>query len=143
MRRLDIVLSVLLAATIVAAAVLAIQWSRQTPKGEAFSELFILDAMGSAGVYPVTVQRDKPQTVTVGIGNHEGHDVTYRLVMEIAGVPQQAWDGIIITDGKTWQQRVTFTLTQPGNEQKVEFLLYADEAGTPSATVHLLVSTVD
>ncbi len=44
--------------------------------------------------------------VTVGIGNHEGGHMTYRLTLTIDGNAFRQWDAITVPDGATWEQTV-------------------------------------
>lgn len=77
--RLDRALSVILIIAI-AAAVITTAFVIVVPKeGEKFTEFYILGTGGIAAEYPTRFPAGEPQTVIIGIGNHEYRNVTYAV----------------------------------------------------------------
>lgn len=138
--RLDKVLSVALAGAIIFAAG-SICYVVTTPKtGEKFTEFYILGPGGMAEGYPREMRAGEEKEVIVGIVNHE-----YRLVPYTAEI--RAEGGIVKKLGpyeldheEKVEERVSFSLGEPGENIKVEFLLFKDEESEPYRSLHLWVN---
>lgn len=98
---------------------------------EAFTEFYILNAEGEAGDYPREVGVDEVAEVTVGIVNHEGRIVTYRLEVEIEGLKNNEVKSLTLNDGENWEEIVGFSPDRAGDGQRVEFRLFVDEETEP------------
>jgi uncharacterized membrane protein len=107
--------------------------------GERFTEFYILGAEGLAESYPREVAAGQAVTVTAGVTNREGVPAAYRIEVRVGDQPIGAAGPIALADGETWQAPVQFTLTGPGDDQKVEFLLYKDADPAPYRTLHLWI----
>lgn len=139
-------LSALLAVGLVlssGAAVAALGYAIAVPRAsEPFTEFYILGPGGSAEGYPREVSAGEPIPVTIGVVNHEGSAVAYRIERvgetgaEHIASPQ-------LGDGETWEQGHTFSLGEPGEERQVTFLLYREADQTPYRSLHLWVSVTE
>jgi uncharacterized membrane protein len=139
--RTDRVLSVLLLIAI-AGALVATAYVIAVPKeGEKFTEFYILGSEGKAADYPTMIRTGDPQTILVGIGNHEYRNVTYFVemwlldqesdpssnttsILKMTGLSQFRVD---LPDNETYQERLPFSVNETGYNQ-IQFLLFMDRA---------------
>ncbi len=77
--------------------------------------------------------------VTLGIINHEGEPVTYRVEVSIDGEESNEVAPVMLDDEEEWEGIATFTPDQTGNNQKVEFILYKDGEIESSLKLHLWI----
>ena len=89
-----------------------------------FTEFYILGLEDKAADYPLTLAVGDEGKVIVGIVNHEGEEVSYRLEVRIDGEKKGNIEPIVLSDEQKWEEIVTFTVDKVGHKQKVEFLLY-------------------
>ncbi|MFX1536194.1 MAG: DUF1616 domain-containing protein [Promethearchaeota archaeon] len=112
--------------------------------GEAFTEFYLLGLEGIAENYPEQLVIDEIEKVTVGIINHEHEQKSYWIKVLIDGQESNEAGPILLEDGEQWEGNVTFTPKLPGENQKVEFLLFkGDEAATPAYSLHLWINVKD
>jgi uncharacterized membrane protein len=97
--------------------------------GEPFTELYLLGPAGKASDYPTNLTVNQTGTVTVGVVNHENTNADYTLVAALANKTINTTT-FSLANNQTWQNPISFTPTQRGMGQKMEFDLY--KAGTPS-----------
>jgi uncharacterized membrane protein len=137
---LDKALTILLILSIVA-SIEALIYVIVTPKqGEKFTEFYILGPGGMAYGYPASVQAGNTSTVNVGIVNHEYNTVNYTL--------ETAFDNITffkrnltLQHNQTWEGPFSYKLYEPGDKQKLQFLLYKDKNFSgPYRELHLWVN---
>jgi len=127
----DRAITVVLAVSVLAAMVAA-GYAIATPKvGERFTEFYILDAYGEATDYPRRVTAGHEVEVTVGIINREGETTSYQLVITLDGVRQIELGPIVLAEDEVWEQLAGFTPDKPGENQEVEFFLYAEGKAEP------------
>jgi uncharacterized membrane protein len=96
-----------------------------------FTEFYLLNSEGQASKYPAEIISGKPVTIIVGVVNHEGTPVSYKV--------QAVADGAIInsivtgqlSNGQKWEQSLTFSLSQPGNGKRIQFYLYLEGQDQP------------
>lgn len=94
------------------------------PKIEEFTEFYILGLEGKAANYPQKLAVGGEGKVIVGIVNHEGEGVSYRLEVRIDGEKKRNIEPIMLNEEQKWEEIVAFTVDKAGDNQKVEFLLY-------------------
>ncbi len=75
----DRVLSIVLVAAVLVAAATTVFIVAVPKEGEKFTEFYILGPKGKAADYPTEFMAGTPQTVIIGIGNHEYRDITYTV----------------------------------------------------------------
>jgi uncharacterized membrane protein len=137
----DRVLTTLLVISVLG-VIAAASYAIATPKeGDSFTEFYVLGAGGEAVYNPKHVILECDVEVIVGIINHENETVSYRLVVTLDGVEQTEIESIVLVDDERWEQLVSITPKQVGEDQKIEFLLFKDGSAEPCAEpLHLWIS---
>jgi uncharacterized membrane protein len=108
--------------------------------GETFTELYILGSGGKAADYPQELKVGEEGVVTVGIINHEGKEVSYRVEVVIGNDKSTEVGPVTLADEHKWEGEVGFTPEVVGQNQKVEFWLYkGDEVEPYLEPLHLWV----
>ncbi len=138
--RLDRSLTIILIITIVI-SVSALVYVIITPKqGEKFTEFYILGPGGKAYDYPTQVKAGNSSTVIVGVANHEYVPVNYTLQLRL-NTTIIASRELTVQHNQTWERPMCYILDKPGNEQKLEFLLFKEGNFTvPYRDLHLWVN---
>lgn len=112
--------------------------------GERFTEFYILGLSGKAADYPAEIRVGEAGKVIVGIVNHEGEVVSYRVEVRIGGVRNNEVGPVVLANEQKWEEIVSFTLDKAGDSQKVEFLLYKNEETEPYLEpLHLWVDVTE
>lgn len=83
---------------------------------EGFTQLWLLP----------TASGTNPDTVQLGIENHENTSVRYRLQLRSGDIIVDQWDDIQLASGENWETLVT--LSSGINVQGLDALLYRDDA---------------
>lgn len=104
---------------------------------EEFTEFYVLGPGGKAEGYPRTVDLGDKFTLILGVVNHEGEEASYRVQARIADRPAASLDSLHLANNEKEERPLTLTATQPGTDQKVEFVLYKGDNGVPYRTLHL------
>ncbi|MCQ8893776.1 MAG: DUF1616 domain-containing protein [Methanolinea sp.] len=144
--RLDRALSLLLIVSIVAAVGTTVYVIVVPKEGEKFTEFYILGKEGKAADYPTELVLFRPESVIIGIGNHEYRNVTYFVEIllldqqfdpvtntsSILSMDRLSSFSVTLPHNATYQERYTFVPENPQGNQ-VKFLLFMD--GTPPDTV--------
>ena len=108
-------------------------------EGEKFTEFYILGPKGKAADYPTEFMSGTPQTVIIGIGNHERREVTYTVETFVVEsrldsaknqstvVSATLLDRFFVTvpHNQTVEQPYTFRIEDP-NTNRLEFLLFKE-----------------
>jgi uncharacterized membrane protein len=103
-----------------------------TPKqGEKFTEFYILGEEGKAENYPKELAVGEEGKVILGIVNHEYQPTSYRVEIDINGVKNKEINSGILAHEEKWEQEVSFTPSETGLNQKVEFWLYKGDEKEP------------
>ena len=95
-----------------------------SPKNdENYTEFYILGSGGNAYNYPTNLTVNQTGIVYVGIVNHEGSNVTYEMNVRLDNNTLSTQN---ITLQKNEQREIpySFMVTNPGQNQKLEFFLY-------------------
>ncbi len=140
MKPLDRFLTIALAASIVFAAgtlVYAVAVPRQ---GEQFTEFYILGMDGRAEGYPTAIRTGSEAELMLGLVNHEGETLSYlvearldgdpaavRLSTRAEGAAQDGDSAIVIAglaDEQTWEGTIAISPLVPGEDRKLELLLF-------------------
>lgn len=142
MTRLDKALSVILVAAVLFAAG-SLAYVIKTPKvGEKFTEFYILGMGGKAEGYPRELSLGQKGSVILGVVNHEYEKVDYRVDIRAAGKIIGQVDRIALDHEGKYESPLQFSLEEPGEDIKVEFLLYRGDGGEPYRTLHLWVDVM-
>lgn len=131
MTKVDKALSVGLILAIVA-ALGCLGYVIATPKqGEKFTEFYILGQAGKAENYPGELAVGKEGRVIIGVVNHEHQPASYQVEIAINGIKNKEIHTGILAHEEKWEQEVSFTPSEVGVNQKVEFWLYKGEEPQP------------
>ena len=104
-----------------------------------FTEFYILGASRKAEGYPREVLSGEPIALVIGIVNHEHADVPYTVkVIENTSADQIV--SVQLSHQDRWEQPYTLTLDEPGEDNKITFLLYKGDDGAPYRSLHLWVT---
>lgn len=96
-----------------------------TPKaGDKFTDFYILGLKEQAADYPKELRVGEEGRVIVGIANHEYETVNYRIEVRINGARNNEVKPIVLEHNEKWEEIVSFSLSEPREDQKVEFFLY-------------------
>lgn len=96
---------------------------------EPFTELYLLGPGGKASGYPTNLTVGQTGNVTVGVVNQENANADYTLVVTLANKTINT-TSFSLANNQRWQNSISFTPTQRGMGQRMEFNLY--KAGTPN-----------
>ena len=135
--RLDRGLSVLLVVSIVAALATTAYVIAVPKEGERFTEFYILGPSGKAANYPNDFSAGSPQSLIVGVGNHEYHEIPYTV--EVLALNQtfdtrtntstihavEPLDRFVLTVPHNGTEEVPLEFSVPSIEyNRVQFLLF-------------------
>lgn len=139
---IDRSLTVMLGLSIVAAVGTFLFVLARPKIGERFTEFYILGPGGQADGYATEVSVGEPITLIVGAINREHEEVTYRMVKDVNGHHAEQIAEIRLAHDEKWEEPFTFTMEQPGEDQKVSFLLYREGQDEPYRSLHLWIDVV-
>ncbi len=135
--RLDKALSVALVLAIIG-AIATLAYVIAEPKNEeAFTDFYLLGPEGMMENYPHEVVRGEQAEVMLGIKNHENQDMTYNMLITFDGEEAQEIGPVGLANEEEWLQSIALVPTSAGDDQKVEFLLFKEEATEPYWGLHL------
>ncbi|MCD5412734.1 MAG: DUF1616 domain-containing protein [Dehalococcoidia bacterium] len=141
--RLDRALSIVLILAIVG-AIGTLGYVIASPRvGERFTEFYILGLEGKAEGYPTELTVGEEGRVILGITNREHEIMGYEVKIKVDGVLQQRIGPVELEHEESWREQVGFVPQEPGEDQKVQFVLYKIRTlGTedePGPTLHLWI----
>ena len=135
----DKALSVVLIISILA-AITVLGYVIANPKvGEKFTEFYVLGPGGEAADYPTEISTGEEASVILGIINHEQEKTSYLVEIIIDGISYSEKGPLNLENDEKWESKVSFQSDKPGNDQKVEFLLYRDGQSEVYRTLHLWI----
>ncbi len=107
--------------------------------GEKFTEFYIAQPGPRKEDPPRMVTLGEEAKVPLGIVNYEGKTMEY--IVEIVSDGQKIGEigPIALEYEEKWEQEVSFVLTEPGESQKVEFLLYTGAGTEPYRKLRLWI----
>ncbi len=123
---------------------MALTWTFLVPSpSQHMTEFYLLGRDGRAESYPREMVAGETITVTLGIANREGATCTYRVQLQAQGQQVGAAGPVVLQDGQVWERAIVLTLSQPGNDQPVEFVLFRDDGVEPYRTLRLWINVVE
>jgi len=138
----DKLLTIVLLVAIVGAIGATVYVTQTSPKGEDFTEFYILGPEGKAANYPRNLMVGQEGSVIVGVVNREHDPMDYKVEVTIDGEEVSVINSISLEHKEKWEQNVSFAPFRSGTGQQVEFLLY--KSGTaPYSDVHLWIDVED
>jgi uncharacterized membrane protein len=99
--------------------------------GTEFSELYILGLEGEKIHYTLELVAGEETSLTVGIINQERETTVYQVEVRVGGEKNNEVGPIMLEHGQRWEGEVSFIPQIPGENQKVEFLLYKNGEDEP------------
>ncbi len=122
--RLDGALSIVLILAIVG-AIGTLGYVIASPRvGERFTEFYVLGLEGRAEGYPTELIVGEEGRVILGITNREHEIMGYAVKIKVGGFLERTIGPIELAHEQGWREQVGFVPRQPGENQKVQFLLY-------------------
>jgi uncharacterized membrane protein len=139
---LDRFLSIALTLSIVF-AIGAFFYAIARPKAkEELTEFYVLGPDSTTAEIPREAVVGEPIVVIVGIVNHEYGGVQYRVERVESGSTSQVAT-LLLDHEETREQPYAFTLTEPGEDRKVTFLLFKGDDEEPYRSLHLWITVKD
>jgi uncharacterized membrane protein len=143
----DLALNILLVASVLLATA-SVGYAVAVPQqGETFTEFYLLteadDGELVADDYPTEFVAGEPQSLVVGIGNHERQPVTYTVIVEIQRVDIVNNDTVVrdaqqlrrfqprVEANETWTRSHTVAPQLTGDRLRLQYLLYRGTPDTP------------
>ena len=139
---LDKSLTVALALSIVTALGTFLFVIAKPEVGERFTEFYVLGPGGEAEGYPTYVLVGQRIRLIVGVVNREHADVQYLVEKQVNGGESDRLAEIQLAHDETWEEPFTFTLDEPGEDQKVSFYLHKEGEEEPYRSLHLWISVL-
>lgn len=141
LNRLYLLLTVLVMSTIIAASIytITVQLTKPLP-----NEFYILGSEGQAQDYPRTSKVGQVISVTMGITNYADFPSNYRLEVWIVDPwntthrePVLTEEAIMTRPHEHLQRPISWTMTQVGDNQQIELLLFRADETLPYRTLEL------
>ncbi|MGA2159655.1 MAG: DUF1616 domain-containing protein [Dehalococcoidia bacterium] len=139
MSALNKVLLAILSAAILVTLGLIIYLQLTPVPSDRFTEFYLLNADGKAADYPSEAHAGTPLTVTLGVINHEGATASYSINVVSNGATIQSVPVPAVAQDQKWEGKTSFTLSNPGDNQTVEFYLFMDNGSQPHIKDPLLL----
>jgi uncharacterized membrane protein len=127
----DKMLAVILVIAILGAVGVVAYTSTKPKVKEAFTEFYILGKEGKATNYLTDLKIGVKSSLKVGIINHEGKEVNYRVEASINGTKLSEVGPITLVDGQKSETEIGITPVKAGQNQKLELLLYKGNETKP------------
>jgi uncharacterized membrane protein len=135
--RFNRAVSVILILAVVAAGITVVYGFASPTEEEHFTEFYILGESGNATGYPERFAAGDPQTVIIGISNHEYHTVTYTVETILLNMTIDSTINAstihaakslnsfttTLAHNETWEFPYTFSITDT-KYNRLQFLLY-------------------
>lgn len=120
---IDKILTVILLASIIVSICITVYIIITPKQGEKFTEFYILGPNGTASGYPTDLKVGDNGEVIIGIVNHEYENVSYLLEVKLDEKILES-ENVGLIHNETWESPFIFKAQDPGQDQKLEFLLY-------------------
>ncbi|WP_406657736.1 DUF1616 domain-containing protein [Methanolobus sp. ZRKC2] len=128
--KLDRTLTIVLLFSVIV-AMTTLTYVLVTPKGgEQFTEFYMLGMDGKAVDYPTELRTGESGNVILGVTNHEGETVNYKLELRLDNESLPLDDEsqtISLENEEKWENEITFTPEDVGENMKLQFLLYRND----------------
>jgi len=99
--------------------------------GDRYTEFYVMGSGGEATDYPRETSAGQAVYVTLAIVNHEHEPTGYRVDIVTGGETIRSLTTGTLDHNQEWQAQAGFVLDEPGENQKVEFRLYAGGSSEP------------
>jgi len=105
-----------------------------------FTEFYILNSAGEANDYPTEITLGYAGQVDLVIINEEQKLTTYKVQIEVNGLPNGTFGPINLEPGEKSDSEISFTPTTSGEHQEVEFNLYENGQNESNLNLHLWIN---
>jgi uncharacterized membrane protein len=95
-------------------------------------EFYVLRIDQTTGSYPKELKSGVESRVILGIVNHEGKGMTYRIVTKMEQHIIKEIGPLVLENGEKWEEEVGFIPVELGNNLKIEFSLYRNDETEPA-----------
>ena len=109
---------------------------------ERFTEFYILDQNGETTDYPHELKAGESGNVILGIINREQEITRYRIEVRINEIINTEIGDVVLDNNEKIEELLGFTPATPGDNQKVEFLLYKNGLTEPYNSLHLWITVI-
>lgn len=106
---------------------------------ETYTEFYVLGADRKLGGSSQVTTGGESVAVILGVVNHEHADVSYHIE-RVGPSGAEPVAAIQLAHEEIWEQPYTFTLTHPGADQRIEFLLYREDDQEPYRSLYLWIT---
>jgi len=134
-------LVIIMAIAVLTAAGSLIYTINTPDRGDTYTEFYIRGHSDNATDLPRDAEAGQPVQVTVVVFNHEYQPADYHVdIMSDGNIISSLTTGTLEHE-EQWQSETDFSLAAPGEDQKVEFILYMDTSSEPyfSEPLHLYI----
>lgn len=105
-----------------------------------FTEFFIVPLDSNDEYYPNEIPINQPATLILGIVNHEGDVVDYRI--GIFG-DDKSWErNVRLANNRSWEGEFTFTFNEPCDNCRLYFVLYKGNDTVSYRSLHVTVTAI-
>jgi uncharacterized membrane protein len=104
------------------------------------TEFYLMRENGIGEAYPEQVVNGDQISIVTGIKNHEGMPLDCSIFGMIGGSPEQLTDSIHIEDSMTWEDHVSFSLSNLGDSQLVSLQLFCEGKPFPYRSLQFWVN---
>jgi uncharacterized membrane protein len=104
------------------------------------TEFYVLGPNGLVENYPREVTPGQEMQVKVGIRNDEGAPARYRVEVRTQGQLLSQTEPITLESGGTWESPLRYMLTQVGDDQPIDILLFRNDDPKPLRQLGLSVN---
>lgn len=120
-------------------AILIVFYPVLSSQTNVITEFYLLGKELKAQDYPRAGQVGVPASLIVGVANHEGETVTYRVEVYQRGTLIGQLESFILQDGESRELPLTFTPAQAGQDEQIDIYLFRDQRKEPYRSLRLLL----
>lgn len=135
---LDKGLSIVLIVSIIGSSATLVYIAKTPKTDERFTEFYLLCPNGTASNYPTDIKVGEEGIVKIVIVNHEYESVIYSLEIIFNGSLIHE-EQVLLIENEKLEIPFTFKMTEKGEKQKLEFLIYKDQHRENYRTLHLWI----
>jgi uncharacterized membrane protein len=145
--KLDQILTIVLVISILLSTITLVYVVTTPKQGEKFTEFYILGPERMADNYKTQLELGESVDVIAGIVNHEYSVVNYSIVIRLNNETIEtppSLNHIALAHNVTWEKPVSFIPGVPGEDMKLEYLLYREDNMTePYRDLHLWINVTE
>ena len=112
-------------------AIGALTFTIISPKeSEPYTEFYLLGPNGKAENYPRQILFNEPADVIIVVVNREQQSSSYRIEVTIHDTLYDTIDTGTLSDGQKYEEKISMTPQETGENQRIEFRLYMNDSDT-------------